>query len=66
MKTTNKMKEIKDLIFKTKIEHINMENKLLHSKRKLAIIEAECELMRHFIQSLEALKEQIINNKNNQ
>tara|TARA_R110000765_G_scaffold231174_1_gene334579 strand:+ start:747 stop:926 length:180 start_codon:yes stop_codon:yes gene_type:complete len=59
------MKEIKDLILKIKREQSNRENELSRSQRKVAILETECELMRHFIESLEALKEQIINNKNN-
>tara|TARA_R110000772_G_scaffold239236_1_gene351277 strand:- start:977 stop:1150 length:174 start_codon:yes stop_codon:yes gene_type:complete len=57
------MKEIKDLILKIKREQSNRENELSRSQRKVAILETECELMRHFTVSLEALKEQIINNQ---
>ena len=60
------MKEINNAIAKTKRAQEVRENELSLSQRKAAVLEAECELMRHFIESLEALKEQIINNKNNQ
>jgi hypothetical protein len=59
------MKEINNAIAEAKKAQAGAVDRLAEVHEKTKIIESECRLIGYFVERLEALKEEIINNKNN-